>query len=76
MFGAFAFSIPGRGHMFWIYPAAILGVAAVGTGLFKLGAMSVLVTVLALALKAESIVLLAVAMAVIAHYVRRWLNRA
>jgi hypothetical protein len=62
--------------MFWIYPAAIFGVAAVGTGLFKLGAMSVLLSVLAVALKAESIVLLALSMAVIAHYVRRWLERA
>jgi uncharacterized membrane protein YhaH (DUF805 family) len=61
--------------MFWIYPAAILGVAAIAVGLYTLGAMSVWVSVLAFGLKATSLVLLAVTMAVIARSVRRWLDK-
>jgi predicted PurR-regulated permease PerM len=61
--------------MFLKYPAVSLAATAIAVGLFNLGAMSVWVSVLVFALKVVSLVLLAITMAVIAHYVRSWLDK-
>jgi Na+-transporting methylmalonyl-CoA/oxaloacetate decarboxylase gamma subunit len=61
--------------MIWMYPAVSLAVAAIAVGLFKLGAMSVWVSVLGFALKVVTLILLVVAMVVIARYVRRRLDK-
>jgi hypothetical protein len=48
---------------------------ATALGLFKIGAMSVLLSVLALALKATLLILLALTMAVMGRYALRWLGK-